>query len=358
MFYYRLRRLNSTIRGRALDGLDRLRTQLTRDIPEKDADNNLLLATWNIRDLTKTKNRRLSESLHYIAETISRFDFVAVQEVNGLDEWNTIMKILGRNWDYIASDEADRTSGGNGERLTYVFDKRKVNFQKIAGELVLPQKLLISQVNFELDGTKKISGRQFARTPYVAMFQAGWFKFSICTVHIYYGSDSGAKMERRRQEIDRVAGYFGKKAKSELRKDDRALILLGDFNIVSPDHKTMKALTDQGFEIPEVLREKPSNQSRTKHYDQIAFKAKKGVLEFIDKEAPLGCDCNAGVFDIFESVFRFADEADYAAEKGADGRSFKTWRSYQISDHLPMWVRLDVNDTDEYLASLHDDGSV
>ena len=352
MLYYGLKRLPIAEKSRAVSGLKRLRENLSRDIPQKDADNSLLLATWNVRDLTKTKSRRLYEALYFIAEVISRFDFVAVQEVNALEEWEKIMRILGRNWEYIASDEADRIAGGNGERLTYVYDTRKVSFQNIAGELVLPQKMLISQINVELDGKKKIVGRQFARTPYVAMFQSGWFKFSICTVHIYFGKDSGKKLDRRKDEISRVAEYFGEKADDELKRDNRALILLGDFNIVSPDHATMAMLEDQDFTIPDNLRNSPSNQSKTKHYDQIAFRADKELIKFVDQPARAGNPGNSGVFDMYESVFRFEDEIDYAKAKSPDKRSFKTWRSYQMSDHLPMWVRIDVNNADEYIDGI------
>ena len=34
---------------------------------------------------------------------------------------------------------------------------------------------------------------QFARTPFMVAFQAGWFQFNLCAVHIYYGAASGAK---------------------------------------------------------------------------------------------------------------------------------------------------------------------
>jgi exonuclease III len=184
------------------------------------------------------------------------------------------------------------------------------------------------------------------------MFQSGWFKFSICTVHIYFGDDSGPKLARRREEISRVAEYFGHKAGRELRNERRALILLGDFNIVSPEHETMAALKDQKFEIPATLQELPSNQSKTKHYDQIAFRADKRVINFVDKPAEEGRPGNSGVFDVFKSVFRFEDESKYTKEKGDDRRTFKTWRSYQVSDHLPMWVRIDVNDADEYIDAI------
>ncbi len=79
-------------------------------MPNKDSDDNLLLATWNIRDFGKPGirrgwGRRLPETWFYIAEVISRFDFVAVQEIGSIrPEWEHVMDILGHSWRYLASD--------------------------------------------------------------------------------------------------------------------------------------------------------------------------------------------------------------------------------------------------------------
>ncbi len=361
--------LNSKIRNksdrlRAINNLEKLRAQLDRDIPAKDTEKTLLLSTWNIRDFAKKNRRgygkRLPETWFYIAEIISRFDFVAVQEVNDLGEWQQVMRILGRDWDYIATDVTDRLLGGNGERLTYVYDKRKVSFQNIAGEIVLPNKMLISRslvVPKDEKAKKLYTGKQFRRSPFVARFQAEWFKFSICTVHIYYGSESGDKLKQRVEEIAKVAKYFSEKADDSLKKD-RGLILLGDFNIVKPDHKTMLALTNGGFTVPQALQKK-TNFKATKYYDQIAFKTKKQVIDFV--EGPN----NAGVFEMFGEIMTDSD-ADYAqykddAMKSSNGKKklteaeqrkyYDDWKTYQISDHNPLWCRVDINSSAQYLAA-------
>ena len=149
-------------------------------------------------------------------------------------------------------------SSGGSERMAFIYDKCKVFFRKMAGELVLPQTKLI--------GEDKL---QFARTPFSVAFQAGWFRFILTTVHIFYGK--GAKEdERRLEEITSVAKFIKERAK----KEDENYILLGDFNIFSTGDATMKALEKQGFYIPEAIREHPSDYGKTKHYDQIAFKLK------------------------------------------------------------------------------------
>ncbi len=156
-------------RARVVQNLLALRAQLDETVPDKDADQNLLLATWNIRDFGKINRRgygpRLPETHFYIAEILSRFDFVAVQEINELEEWEIVMDILGPDYSYIATDVTDVKLGGNGERLTYLYDRRKVRFQNIAGEIVLPADMLISKTELEVMGSKVVAGKQFNRSP-------------------------------------------------------------------------------------------------------------------------------------------------------------------------------------------------
>lgn len=364
-------------RARVVRNLVALRKQLDEHVPPKDADDNLLLATWNVRDLGKINRRgfgdRLPETYFYIAEVLSRFDFVAVQEVNELDEWKLVTDILGLDWGWIATDVTDPGIGGNGERLTYLFDKRKVWFQNIAGEIVLPAKLLMT-TNVEptgadaADETVELNdneiGKQFRRTPFTALFQSAWFKFDICTVHIYYGTESGPKLQERIREIDRIANYFGDRAEKAF-EDARSLVLLGDFNIVGQDHDTMKALLSSGFTVPKPLQALPTNIGRDKYYDQIAFRTRPGDLDYLDTEAE-GAAARAGAFDIFASVLTEAhfDEYKDAAAASPNGQTPKNlekpkkyyldWRTYQFSDHLPLWVRLTVNDSADYLRDLLD----
>jgi hypothetical protein len=262
------------------------------------------------------------------------------------------MKVLGPNWDYIVTDIVEGSSGNN-ERMTFLYDKRKIFFRNVAGEIVLPQK-------------KKIFGEmQFARTPFIVSFQAGWFKFNLCTVHLYYGASSGKKLKRRIEEIDSIARFLESRAK----KTKENYIMLGDFNIIEPGDKTMMPLKIHNFFIPTKLSTLPSNMDQTKHYDQIAFMIKKEELKFCDSEN------NAGVFNFYESVFRSRgkdfevyfeymdpkkrDFHDKGIKKGQprNGKEKReyyldTWRTYQMSDHLPMWVSLKIDFTERYLKNI------
>ena len=367
--------LPAPVRERTIANLAALREQLSEALPAKDAEDHMLLGTWNVRDFGKAENLRkgrgprLPETHFYIAEVISRFDFVAVQEVNDLPEWARVMRILGPDWDFIATDVTDPELGGNGERLTFVFDSRKVRFRHIAGEIVLPPDKLVSEnVVPEADdegASGEVAGqpvgRQFARSPFVASFRSNWFKFDICTVHIYYGEEHGEKLRRRVAEIREIAEYFGSRAVGAL-ESGTSLILLGDFNVVGPEHETMAALLASGFKTAGTLENIASNIGRDKYYDQIVFHTRPGVLEYTETPTPDGKP-RAGIFEIFRNVFTEAQLDDYqsaaSATTAGDDKTgdelrdyYLDWRTYQFSDHLPMWIQLRVNDSSSYLERM------
>ena len=367
--YYVIKRWrDDAARRRVIERLLALRRQLHQEIAPHRSDRTLLLATWNIRDFDSNKfghGKRLPEAFHYIAEIISAFDLVAVQEINrDLKGLKRVMELLGGDWDYIVTDTTEGF-GGNSERMAFVYDRRKVRFRNIAGEIVLPagQKVVARKKeksdqdpDRETVEEKEI---QFARTPFMVAFQAGWFKFNLCTVHIYYGKTSGLALERRIDEINRIAKFFS--ARHDKAKED--FILLGDFNIVSPEHRTMEALEGEGFHIPDDLKAEKTNLKGDRHYDQVALKVR-------DKRLEIGA---GGIVKFEKSVYRNQDFEAYhdemppkkrdihyrGAKKGqprndAEKRQYyrEEWRTWQISDHLPMWVALDVDFTEEYLESL------
>jgi endonuclease/exonuclease/phosphatase family metal-dependent hydrolase len=316
-----------------------LRRQLDRDIPQKTATDTLLLATWNIREFGAN---RQTESYHYIAEIISRFDLVAVQEVSSdLKGLEKVVSLLDRNWDYIVTDSTEGSTGG-WERTAFLYDESKVSFTKSAGEIVLPKDKLIPG---EL---------QFARTPFSVSFQAKWFKFNLTTVHIYYGSASGID-KRRLAEINTISAFLAKRAE----KEDTSYIILGDFNIPDVGGEYMQSLEKQGFVIPDAIKEHPTDLGGTNHYDQIAFNLKidDEMIVFSEEKQ------KAGAFNFTESVYAPADLNIYRKyfdnkytlekeEKDIEKYYLSKWRTFQISDHLPLWVELKIDFSDRYLEKI------
>ena len=339
-YYFPIKNIqDEDMRPRVIERLLTLRRQMELQIPAKTATDTMLLATWNIREFG---GNRTIESLYYIAEILSRFDIIAIQEVSSdLSGLKKVLSLMEPQWDYIVTDSTDGSAGG-GERMAIVYDRSKITFKNIAGELVLPKELL-------LDGDV-----QFARTPFCAAFQAKWFKFMLATVHIYYGKSTGID-SRRLAEIDSIAKYLAKRSK----KEDNSYILLGDFNIVKTSDATMKALEKNGFFIPEDIKQHPTDLGRTKHYDQIAFhfKLNSKMTVFSEKEQ------RSGALNFTESVYRPDDMElyrKYFPEKNTLGKTeaaiqkyyMSTWRTFQMSDHLPMWTELKIDFSDQYLATL------
>ena len=318
-----------------------LRQKLQEQIPDKTVSETLLLATWNIREFGLGK--RLEESFYYIAEIISRFDLVAIQEVsNNMGGLEKVMKILGRKWDFIVTDSTEGPAGGT-ERMAFLFDKSKISFKNLAGEIVLPDKSLIH------------GKLQYARTPFCVAFQAGWFMFNLTTVHIYYGKEKGEEYLRRVAEIDSIAAFLTKRAKLE----NVNYILLGDFNIVDTTDQTMNALENNKFFIPDAIKKKPSDLGGTKHYDQIAFKLKEDVDMYVFSKE----NQKAGTFNFFEFLYTpeelpvYLPLFDPKNTKGKTPRQLETyylskWRTFQLSDHLPLWVELKIDFSDQYLKGL------
>lgn len=137
---------------------------------------NLLVATWNLRELggltfkwksdPKNSPRRDLFSIRCIAEIVSRFDVVAIQEVQAdLTALNAIQKQLGERWAYIVTD-VTKGRKGNGERLGFLFDRTRVETSGLMGEIVVPD---------DEPGAKRALKRQFARTPFAASFASRGF---------------------------------------------------------------------------------------------------------------------------------------------------------------------------------------
>lgn len=345
-------------RARAVARLLSLRQALRADAdaPPERAQNTLLLASWNLREFDSPKwGARLPESYAYIAEILSRFDLVAVQEArDDLRALERLMFRLGRDWSYLVSDVTEGRAG-NGERLAFVYDTRKVRFLGMAGELVLPP---------VTRGRTTVPATQVARTPLMAAFQVGWTKFVLTTVHILYGTDTAEPLARV-EEIRQVVRFLRQRT-DRPSEAIRNYILLGDFNIFAATDATMKALTEEGgFTIPDELTRIPgSNVPKNKKYDQIAYRSRQHRFQATG---------NAGVFDFYKYVFTVDDDAAYrryieayidaqhAAGKKSpkrpttqaqQHRQYGDWRTYQMSDHLPLWAEFRIDFADEYLAAI------
>ena len=251
------------------ENLALLREDLDKKVPFKELDRNLLIATWNIRgfgDLTrkwmsdeKDSPRRDLHSIFCIAEILSRFDVIAVQEVKGkLRALRDTLKLLGDNWSMILTD-TNKSDSGNDERMAYLFDTRRVQMSGLAGEIVIP--------NEWVNDPDKVLREQFVRSPYAVSFRSGDKTFILVTVHIIYGK----KSKDRISEIHGIARWLNDWA-IDINAYDQNLIVLGDFNIDARGDVLDKTFLSEGLYVPEELQTlSRSIFDATKYYDQIAW---------------------------------------------------------------------------------------
>lgn len=304
-----------------------LRQSLNKELGINRTPGALVVGSWNIRAFDGGRPRR-DESFHYIAEIIDKFDICAIQEIKpDLEPLRRLVKLLGPNWSYFVTDV---TSGaaGNNERIAFLYNTNRVLFRNLIGELVLPD-----------DGL--IGGRQIARTPFFASFQAGWFKFTLCSAHIAFkGKEGISDQELRRAEIAAIAKALAKRAKNE----DEVYFFLGDMNIDSPQDATMAALTNNGFTAPLFGG---TNLSGNRHFDQIAYTGEHTKTHLIKH----------GKVDWRDAVYMPEDAEHYRpiAEEARGApyanwpKQYSGWTTHEMSDHLPIWVELVTDYSDEYL---------
>ena len=298
------------------------------NIPPSILDETLNLATWNIREFGRLRNRkrRSETAIHYIAEILSQFDLISITEVrDDLTDLSRVMTILGPYWHVVFSD-FNTDPAGNRERIAYLYDKRAVTFTGLAAEADPPRKKNRKTGEYEPEIT-------WWRSPFMASFSSGNFDFILLTAHIRWGDSNASRIP----PLKHLAEWIEKRRK-EKHVVDKDIIVMGDFNIPKIDDDLYKAITSKGLTIPDVLRgtEHGSNLARNKRYDQIlhyrrhtkTFKDVGGVLDFY-------CDDWRALFS--REQFPGMSDKDF---------------TYQLSDHLALWVQLDTWIDDEELDQI------
>jgi endonuclease/exonuclease/phosphatase family metal-dependent hydrolase len=188
---------------------------------EKNSNEKLKIATWNIRDLGRTKD---SAELVQISRIIKDNDIVAIQEVVAKDPAGAqaVAKIadelnrMGNKWDYSISDPTKGASAYRSERYAFLWKSSKV---KLVQKPYLDKELEIV----------------ITREPYIAEFKLkkGSESFFIINFH------SRKYYDNPEEEI-----VFFEKYPKRLNSDN--IFILGDFNI-NERHYVWKILYKIGF---------------------------------------------------------------------------------------------------------------
>ena len=243
------------------------------------------IGTWNVRILSD--GSRDDSELAVIAEIISRYDLIALQEVRDTRVLERLEAMLPA-YDYIASPPV-----GEGVKELYAFF--------YDASVVTPtgyQALLSDPEN------------AFIREPFIARFIAGSFDCVIISIHVLWG-DSKAQ---RREEIRLLDDVLA--AVERAMTDERDILLVGDFNFDS---------ADEGWEItgyvPLLGPALKTTISDSGCYDNIWIHPHASV-EF------------AGGLE----VYRFDEELFDGDDRAA---------SLAVSDHRPVSVRFRTDGPDD-----------
>lgn len=163
----------------------------------------------------------------------------------------------------------------------------------------------------------------------MASFASGNFDFIVITAHIQWGTEEG-----RDKELRLLADWVDAK-RAEKTAVDRDLIVMCDFNVPDTTGPLYQAVTSKGLCLPTGLASLAhgSNLEKDKRYDQI--------LHY--PVYPENCANTGGVLDFYGS------EADIdALFPGMNKTDF----TYQMSDHLALWLQLRTDIDDMVLSQL------
>lgn len=245
------------------------------------------LCTWNIENIGSSKS---DENLEYIANTIKKFDVVAIQEVVPNDGGaQTIAKLAdllnrkGAKWDYVISNP---TTGSKYKTERYAYLWKTAQLKKI-GEAWLEAKYQL-----EID-----------REPYYCTFQYKGKNFTLSNFH--------AITKKLQPETEIKYFKFLPKSYPELN-----LIFVGDFNCPQ-SHSVFGPLKSMGYNSV-FQNQKTSLKTKcieleclASEYDNIFFNQEK--IEVL----------NNGIIHFYKDF-----ESIHEARK--------------ISDHIPIWATIDI----------------
>lgn len=318
-----------------------------RAVPPKSEDR-LLLATWNIANLGLQERRDKDHRL--LAEIISWFDLVALQEVNeDLRGLRGLQQHLPDRYRALFSD-----AGGNDERFVFLYDAERVTLLEEVGELTVTP---AQQRQVRL---RSAPGRfvGFDRNPMLATFRAKSLDLILVNVHLLWGESRpkglpdderraqsvspaarrraaaapepppAAGIDRRVLEAYAVARWAAQRGRTRFAYTHN-VIALGDFNLPvrAAGDRVYDALTRKGLILPEhETRIGGSNLRGDAAYDQMAVLP--GDIEQAIE--------HIGVFDFDGAVFRSLWGRGTEEER----KAFEENVRYFLSDHRPLWMSL------------------
>ncbi|MBI1900398.1 MAG: endonuclease/exonuclease/phosphatase family protein [Planctomycetia bacterium] len=250
------------------------------------------VATFNVQVFGQKKLEDAAV-MQVLAETVRRFDVVAIQEIRSqqqdvMPRFTAMINAGGRKYDFIVGPRLGRTT--SLEQYAFVFDTERIEHD--------PSSVY----------TVGDPGDRLHREPLVASFRARGpppeqaFTFTLVNVHT---DPDSADLEQELAALDDVV----RAVRSDRRGEDD-VIVLGDFNA---DHEHLGELGAVPG-IAAAIRGVPTNTRKTEQYDNVLFHG-QATVEFTGR---------SGVLDLL-TEFKLTPE-----------------QALDVSDHFPVWAEFSV----------------
>lgn len=360
-------------------------------LPAQRVDS-FVAASWNLRQFggiaRKTADRsRDIEAYRFIASVIQRFDLVALQEIKEDLASLRQLHVLLPDFDLIVSDTT-----GNFERLAFLYRRGKVRQTDLAAEADIPMDVIqknmrarwkqyrdaFADFGSKIEANPRFKGRivlpdrvGFERAPHCVSFAVGppgqELPLLAFNTHIFYGQNRDDRTDdflaflewlyERWSHVEKIFspnflifGDMNAEVASGDRKTSRRKIQAfidaadqqGRKNALARANKNEKALVRSQVTLFPFVKgtrwlDPPkigSNLDKDEFYDQIILMARtlekggQGLWEL-------------GVFDIPTLVGKALGRRMTAAQKSYQKDRIKQ----QLSDHLPIWVRVELGST-------------
>ena len=356
-----------------------------------------VLASFNIRKLGKVSTRS-ANTWEFLAHTCSHFDLLAIQEtMSDLEGFHKLYSLMGSDYEAVVSDTTGTFPGeqGLGERMAFIYNKNLVkrgymvsdisyDRSKLLDTLIEHQAAIAAVLEPQTKYREKLKAWEnnpqgqkpkqptlrlpvfltFIRQPFCASFKiighpnTRPYYISAVNAHLYFGKS----INDRRQEFDALMDWLLARVQEEDSNYFQNFMLLGDLNLDFDDperdrdriEKHIKSFNQKmvgkanvnfPFLDPHPNQTAPfrTNARQSETFDQIGFFSIDERLPTYKDNATMGDHPQGPDYGVFNFVELFRDALDFPPIEDMDAATKKEFFrkfEYEVSDHLPLWVRL------------------
>ncbi|HEY9644956.1 MAG TPA: hypothetical protein V6C88_01230 [Chroococcidiopsis sp.] len=364
----------------------------------------VVLGSFNVRKLGARKPRS-EMTWKFLAQVCRQFDLLAVQEIMpDLEGFDYLKGLMGDEFGAVVSDVTGVFPGeeGLGERLGFIFNWSVVQRGTIVSDISYDRsKLLATMIEHHqalsealtpylryLDALKaweqNPSGTKpkkpkvqvpvfltFIRQPFCASFKIvghpGTTPYEIMAVnaHLYFGEG----IEDRRQEFDALMEWILAQVKTNDQTYYPNFVLLGDLNLdfddpirdrpriekhiktFNQDMQAAGSTTNVNFPFIDIhpTQTAPfrSNARLSETFDQIGLFNRDRRLPDYTINATMGSHPRGPDYGVFNFVELFREGLGLPPLEQlspAEQKAFYARFEFEVSDHLPLWLRLPLPD--------------